>query len=45
MPSTMDSVIDLPEIKYYVEPKKHLVEFNAVPIRPASLKVVEPLEK
>ena len=45
MPSTMDSVIDLSEIKYYVEPKKHLVDFNAVPIRPASLKVVEPLEK
>ena len=45
LPATMDSVIDLSEIKYYLEPKKHLVDFNAVPIRPASLKVVEPLEK
>ena len=45
LPATMDSVIELSEIKYYVEPKKHIVEFNAVPIRPASLKVVEPLEK
>ena len=45
MPKTIDSTVDISAVKYYLEPKKHETEFNAVPIKPAKLKIVEPLDK
>ena len=45
MPRTIDSTVEISTVKYYLEPKKHETEFNAVPIKPAKLKIVEPLDK
>ena len=45
MPKTIDSSVVMGEVKYYLEPKKHETEFDAVPIKPAKLKIVEPLDK
>ena len=45
LPKTIDSTVKISEVKYYLEPKKHETDFNAVPIKAAKLKIVEPLDK
>ena len=45
IPSHVDSTMEMEEIKYYLEPKKHQVSYQIENIKPARLKVVEPLER
>ncbi len=45
IPSHVDSTMEMEEIKYYLEPKKHKVSHEIENIKPARLKVVEPLDK
>ncbi|MCB9195552.1 MAG: TonB-dependent receptor [Flavobacteriales bacterium] len=45
LPATKDTAIEIPPVKYYVEPAYYPVEFEAEPIEAAKLKVSEPLEK
>ena len=45
LPQLNDSVIEIPEIKYYIEPTYHEVTFETEPIKAAKLKISEPLEK
>lgn len=45
MPESHDSIIEIPPVKYYLEPAGYEVSFSTKPISPARLKVVEPLEK
>jgi len=45
MPESKDSVMEIPKLQYYLEPKQHEVTFEVQPIKPAKLKVVEPLAK
>lgn len=45
MPQSRDSVMEIPKIIYYLEPAQHEVNFEVEPIKPARLKIVEPLEK
>ena len=45
LPKTIDSIVNISNVKYYLEPKKHETSFEAVPIKAAKLKIVEPLEK
>ena len=40
LPKTIDSTVKISEVKYYLEPKKHETDFNAVPIKAAKLKKV-----
>lgn len=44
-PQLNDSVIELPAIKFYIEPTYHEVTFETEPIKAAKLKVTEPLDK
>ena len=44
-PVHVDSTMEMEEIKYYLEPKQHQVTYEVENIRPARLKVVEPLGK
>ncbi len=44
-PQLNDSVIELSEIKFYIEPTYHEVTFETKPIKAAKLKVKEPLDK
>ncbi len=44
-PTTKDTTIKIRDVKYYLEPAKYDVKYTAQPIKPAKLKVVEPLEK
>ncbi len=44
-PQLSDSTIEIPPIKYYIEPVHIDVDFEAKPIKPAKIKVKEPLEK
>lgn len=44
-PQLNDSVIELPDVKYYIEPTYHEVTFETLPIKAAKLKVTEPLDK
>ena len=43
LPVSIDSIIDMSDVKYYLEPKKHIVTFETKPIKAAKLKIVEPL--
>ena len=45
LPKSRDTTIQIPEVKYYIEPKYVPVTFEIDPIEPAKLKIVEPLEK
>jgi hypothetical protein len=45
LPATRDTAIQIPDVKYYVEPTQYPVDFEVEPIEAAKLKVVEPLEK
>jgi hypothetical protein len=45
LPKSRDTTIQIPEVKYYIEPKSVTIKFDIEPIEPAKLKVVEPLEK
>ena len=45
LPETRDTAIQIPDVKYYVEPSQYPVDFEVEPIEAARLKVVEPLEK
>jgi len=45
MPQSKDSVMEIPKLQYYLEPAQHDVSFEVQPIKPARLKIVEPLEK
>ena len=45
IPSHIDSTMEMEEVKYYLEPKQHQVSYEIENIKPARLKVVEPLEK
>lgn len=44
-PQLNDSVIELPDVKFYIEPTYHEVTFETKPIKAAKLKVTEPLDK
>jgi hypothetical protein len=44
-PQLNDSVIELPDVKFYIEPTYHEVTFETKPIKAAKLKVKEPLDK
>ncbi len=44
-PQLNDSVIELPDVKFYIEPSYHEVTFDTKPIKAAKLKVKEPLGK
>ena len=44
-PLHVDSTMEMEEIKYYLEPKQIEVSYDIESIRPARLKIVEPLEK
>lgn len=44
-PQLNDSMIELPDVKFYIEPTYHKVTFETKPIKAAKLKVKEPLEK
>ena len=44
-PQLSDSVIELSPIKFYIEPTYYEVTFETEPIKPARLKIKEPLEK
>ncbi len=44
-PQLNDSVIEIPEVKYYIEPTHHEVTFETKPIKAAKLKISQPLEK
>jgi len=44
-PQLNDSVIELPKIKYYIEPTYQEVTFETKPIKAAKLKIKEPLTK
>ena len=45
MPESKDSVMEIPKLVYYLEPAQYEVTFEVQPIKPAKLKVVEPLAK
>jgi len=45
LPQTKDTAIQIPPVKYYLEPSQYPVDFEVEPIQAARLKVVEPLEK
>lgn len=45
LPITRDTAIDIPPVRYYVEPAFHEVSFDVEPIEAAKLKIKEPLEK
>lgn len=45
LPITRDTAIDIPEVRYYVEPTFHEVSFDVEPIEAAKLKIKEPLQK
>ncbi len=45
LPITRDTAIDIPTVRYYVEPAYHDVTFDVEPIQAAKLKITEPLEK
>lgn len=45
VPFHVDSTMEMDEIKYYLEPKQKEVSYEVENIRPARLKVVEPLGK
>jgi hypothetical protein len=45
LPKSRDTTIQIPPVKYYIEPKFVPVQFETEPIEAAKLKVVEPLEK
>ena len=45
IPLHVDSTMEMEEIKYYLEPKQQQVTYEIENIKPARLKVVEPLEK
>jgi hypothetical protein len=45
LPKSRDTTIQIPPVKYYIEPKYVPVQFETEPIEAAKLKVVEPLEK
>lgn len=45
LPVTRDTAIDIPPVKYYVEPAFYDVTFEVEPIEAAKLKIKEPLEK
>lgn len=45
LPATRDTAIEIPPVKYYVEPAFYEVSFDVEPIEAAKLKIKEPLEK
>ena len=45
MPQSKDSVMELPKLQYYLEPVQHEVSFEVQQIKPARLKIIEPLDK
>ena len=45
MPQSKDSVMDIPKLQYYLEPIQHNVSFEVQQIKPARLKIIEPLDK
>ena len=45
LPATYDTLIPMPPIQYEFVPKTIATEFDPQPIKPARLKMVEPLEK
>lgn len=44
-PISRDTAIDIPDVKYYIEPAHYDISFDVEPIQAAKLKVTEPLEK
>lgn len=44
-PQLNDSVIEIPDVKYYIEPTHHEVTFDTKPIKAAKLKIKQPLDK
>lgn len=44
-PQLNDSVIEIPDVKYYIEPTYHEVTFETEPIKAAKLKINQPLDK
>lgn len=45
LPVTRDTAIEIPPVRYYVEPSFYEVSFDVEPIDAAKLKIKEPLEK
>lgn len=45
LPATRDTAIEIPPVKYYVEPAYQEVTFDVEPIEAAKLKIKEPLQK
>jgi hypothetical protein len=45
LPITRDTAIEIPPVKYYIEPAYYAVSFDVEPIDAAKLKIKEPLEK
>ena len=45
MPQSKDSVMEIPKLQYYLEPIQHNVSFEVQQIKPARLKIIEPLDK
>jgi hypothetical protein len=45
MPQSKDSIMELPKLQYYLEPVQHEVSFEVQQIKPAKLKIIEPLDK
>lgn len=45
MPQSKDSVMEIPKLQYYLEPVQHDVSFEVQQIKPARLKIIEPLDK
>lgn len=44
-PQLNDSMIELPDVQFYIEPTYHEVTFETKPIKAAKLKIKEPLDK
>lgn len=45
LPITRDTAIEIPTVRYYIEPAFYPVTFDVEPITAAKLKITEPLEK
>jgi len=45
MPQSKDSVMEIPKLQYYLEPVQYNVSFEVQQIKPARLKIIEPLDK
>ena len=45
MPQSKDSVMEIPKLQYYLEPVQYDVSFEVQQIKPARLKIIEPLDK